>query len=33
MKVRVMAQQAKAWVAKPDDLSITPQNHTMEGEN
>lgn len=27
-----MAQQVKALVAKPDDLSVTPRVHITEGE-
>lgn len=29
----LIRMKARAWVAKPDNLSITPQNHMMEGEN
>lgn len=27
-----MAQQIKAFVSKPEDLSLTPKTHIVEGE-
>lgn len=31
--VHGMAQPAKAFVAKPDDLSLSPRTHVVEGES
>lgn len=32
-RVHGMAQPAKVFAAKPDDLSLSPRTHVIEGES